>query len=939
MGTQVGELGRADMTTSSRTGTSANTPGAHRPDTDLPRATSAWTAGLMLLGGLVVYALAAGFLAVTRGAWQLYGVAGAALGAAAATGVGLALLRRERAAGAIGLMLGAFAVMLLVIDGLVSGVGVALALMAPVLTAALIGSRFSRRTLWVTMSAAVVVSVAAVLMDALGSLFLTYRLALAEIVWATVAGAGLMGLLYAGALLRGLADLSLRAKLIIAFLAVSLVPLGALAALNERASRESLTDAANEALRGAAAQTALSLDTFFDNTRGILQTEAQAPIVREFLRLPPEEREDSAAFRELRTTLTLWQRRDNRALSYLLLDTTGTVVQATSSLDVGATHGTDAFFTQAVSTRQSYVSPIRFDANAEQGHLYFSMVVRDAESGETLGVLAARYNARVVQAIVEQTNGLAGADSFGVVVTEDLLYVGHGTDPLLNYKLVGPTTAERLASLQSQYRMPNRANFEYSVGAESLAQALMLAGRQPYFSTDDVSVGSRVTQAAVVPLETFPWQVVFYQPQAVFLAPVEQQTQATLTLAAIIALVVTAAAVGAAQVLADPIVRLTGTADRVAGGDLTVQAEVTSLDEIGLLARSFNAMTSQLNDMVGTLEQRVAERTGQLQAAADISRATASVRNLDDLLRLSLELIRERFGFYHASIFLLDAGRQYAVLRESTGPVGAQLKARGHRLAVGSQSLIGWITANRKPRVALDVAEDPFHFKNPLLPDTRSELAIPLVVGNELLGALDVQSRTPNAFGPGDVQVLQTLADQLSVAIENAQLFQQTQTSLEEMSGLYQRMAGSSWRTLLQGSEHEAVYQRAGSEPAQAGEALSVPLTLRDRTLGTIEIYGRAPGEWSAEERAALGTVAAQVASALESAALLEETQRRRVREQLINEITYQMRATLNPTAVVHSGMRELGRALGATEVVVRLTADARTAPAPRAPAEPENGQ
>jgi len=161
------------------------------------------------------------------------------------------------------------------------------------------------------------------------------------------------------------------------------------------------------------------------------------------------------------------------------------------------------------------------------------------------------------------------------------------------------------------------------------------------------------------------------------------------------------------------------------------------------------------------------------------------------------------------------------------------------------------------------------------------------------------------------------------------------QGGLEEMRSLYRRMAGGSWRTLLQGSQHESVYQRAGSAPTNKGEALSIPLTLRDRTLGTIEIYGRLPEEWSAEERAALGTVAAQVASALESAALLEETQRRRVREQLINEITGQMRATMNPTAVVHSGMRELGRALGATEVVVRLAAD------PRAdkPAGPEAGQ
>jgi GAF domain-containing protein len=188
--------------------------------------------------------------------------------------------------------------------------------------------------------------------------------------------------------------------------------------------------------------------------------------------------------------------------------------------------------------------------------------------------------------------------------------------------------------------------------------------------------------------------------------------------------------------------------------------------------------------------------------------------------------------------------------------------------------------------------------------------------------------------------VLQTLADQLSVAIENAQLFQRTQASLEEVSGLYERLAGDSWRNLLRGQQRESVYDPgvgAGAADATlinySGAPLLVPLLLRDRQVGTIEIHGRRPDQWSPEERAALGTIAAQVAAALESAALLEETQRRRVREQLINEITFQMRATLNPTSVVQSGMRELGRALGATEVVVRLAGEGPpTGSAPGAP-------
>ncbi len=898
---------------------------------------------LLMLGGIVVYDVVSWFLAVTVGGWQLFAIAGIVLGFGAAAGVGLVLARQGRGAQGVALTAAAFLITLIAIGGLVEGLGVSLAVIAPVLTAAVISGNLPRRGFWAVMAAALATSVIVVFEDFALAGSMSFRAAVPALAAATPIIAALLGLAYAFYVLRILADLSLRAKLIISFLAVALVPLAVVAAFNARANTQALTDAANEALRGAAALTAQSLDAYFDNARSIVQTEAQQPVTIEYLSLPPEARQGSDAERELRAAMNTWQLRDTRARAYMLLDNAGLVLRSTSTLDIGEDHSDKDFFIQAMALGQSYVSPLRIERNSEQGDFYVSMVVRVSGNPRPLGVLVARYQAAaireiqgaVLQNIVEQSNGLAGPESFGVLFDEYGIHLAHGTNISTTFQLAGPATAEQIAALQAQYRLPTLANFNYSSNLPELAAGLAASDGQPFFTAQDVATGNRLNQVAVVSLSTFPWKLAFFQPQDVFLAPVQRQTQATLTLAAIIALVVTGVAIAAAQVLSDPITRLINTAERVAGGDLAVRAVVGARDEIGTLARTFNGMTERLNELVSTLEDRVAERTGQLQAAADISRATASVRNLDDLLRLALELIRERFGYYHASIFLMDEAGQYAVLRESTGPVGAQLKARGHRLALGSQSLIGWITAHRQPRVALDVAEDPFHFKNPLLPDTRSELAIPLIVGDRLVGALDVQSREAQAFEPGDIQVLQTLADQLSVAIENAQLFERTEASLAEVSGLYQRLAGDSWRTLLRGQQQEAVYEPAPMEAtliSYGGEPLRVPLQLRDRQVGVIEVHGRRPEQWTTEEKAALGTIAAQVAAALESAALLEETQRRRVREQLINEITYQMRATLNPTAVVHSGMRELGRALGATEVVVRLAGEASDQPAGNGP-------
>lgn len=223
--------------------------------------------------------------------------------------------------------------------------------------------------------------------------------------------------------------------------------------------------------------------------------------------------------------------------------------------------------------------------------------------------------------------------------------------------------------------------------------------------------------------------------------------------------------------LTGPIQELTDGAQRLAGGNLEVQVDLQRQDELGLLADSFNRMATQLSESYAGLEQRVAERTRQLATAAEVARTATATLKTEELLARAVELIRERFGYYQVSIFLLDEAGQEAILREATGEAGARLKASGYRLRVGSGSLIGWVIANQKPRIAMDVSTDVVYLKEDQLPETRSEAAIPLRVGTQVVGVLDVQSRQPNAFNEADVQVLQTLADQIAVGIENGRLF------------------------------------------------------------------------------------------------------------------------------------------------------------------------
>lgn len=268
---------------------------------------------------------------------------------------------------------------------------------------------------------------------------------------------------------------------------------------------------------------------------------------------------------------------------------------------------------------------------------------------------------------------------------------------------------------------------------------------------------------------------------------------------ALIALALTATTVATVRSIAGPVERLTEATARLAAGHLEERVEIEREDEFGRLADAFNEMARELQAYTTELEERVAERTQALQeanaalqrraillqASAEVGRAITSILDVDELLRRTVDLIRDRFGFYHAGIFLLDEKGEWAVLREATGEAGEQMKARGHRLRVEETSMVGWTALHRRPRIALDVGEDAVHFDNPLLPYTRSEVTLPLMVGNRLLGVLDVQSTEEAAFDEDDVRTLQSMADQIAVALENARRISDEALLLEATSPMY----------------------------------------------------------------------------------------------------------------------------------------------------------
>ena len=302
------------------------------------------------------------------------------------------------------------------------------------------------------------------------------------------------------------------------------------------------------------------------------------------------------------------------------------------------------------------------------------------------------------------------------------------------------------------------------------------------------------------------------QATAEALAPAEIQSRGILLALGFSALTAIVGAYLLTRRITRPIDNLTEVAEKVTAGDLDQMAVIEHRDQIGTLANSFNTMTARLRDTIDSLETRVEMRTAQVQASADVGRAATSILDPDQLLKQVVQLITERFGFYYAAAFTLDATGQWAVLREAAGPRDSAwlLKQAGHRLEISGNSMVAASLRERQARIALDVGTEAIRFSNPLLPETRSEVALPLIVGDQILGTLDVQSAQAAAFDETSTAVLQNMADQIAVALNNAAQYQLEQRRAQQTTQLLEASV-----ELGSQSEAASLYQRIVEIAAQ----------------------------------------------------------------------------------------------------------------------------
>jgi GAF domain-containing protein len=386
---------------------------------------------------------------------------------------------------------------------------------------------------------------------------------------------------------------------------------------------------------------------------------------------------------------------------------------------------------------------------------------------------------------------------------------------------------------------------------------------------------------------------------------------------------------------------------------LTITNLQNALNKSRSAARELSLSNRELNELRVDLEKRVEERTSelkkratQLEAVSSVARTIASVQEIDTLLPAITRLVSQQFGFYHVGIFLLDQQRRNAVLSAANSQGGLRMLGRQHRLPLDSHSIVGYSASRGEPRTALDVGTDSVYFNNPDLPDTRSEMAIPLRVAGEVIGALDAQSTETNAFSQEDINVLTTLADQIAIAIENARLFGEAKKALSESQAMFDKYTQQEWSNfarqvkpngfLFDGKQVlpldnnprrepiKAVIQTGSLSLEKASATIAIPIKLRGQTIGVLDVRSKkGQRHWKPDEIAMLEAAAERAALALENARLVESAQRRAARERAIGDISTRIGAVGNLESILQTAVEELGRKIGgATEVTLEISSD-----------------
>lgn len=583
-------------------------------------------------------------------------------------------------------------------------------------------------------------------------------------------------------------NMTLRNRLLVAFIALALIPVSINSSISATIGTQGLKNEIFQGLQSIATLKEEAIREWLTTVRTNLKIAVNDKLVRQGMIAFLQGNTEAVTISELRNELIAFNQNGDYFVEIFLLDARGKVVLSTDSLQEGKIQINQSYFEEGLNGE--YTSPPTYEVSRSRYSIIISEPIKTS-AGRTIGVLAGRVNLDSLSEIMEQATGLG---------TEGETY------------LVSANNAA-LTKLEYIELVPG----ETYIRSEGITNVLR---------DKSASSGAFTDYSGIPVLGVYRWvpelqiALVTEYRQSVALANTNRITTTVigLILATILAAIFISFVV--ARGITTPIANLAEIADKVSHGNLDLQADATRRDEIGALAEAFNTMTARLRDLIGSLEQRIADRTKALSTSTEVSRRLSSLLEESDLVAEVVEQVKTAFNYYHAHIYLLNQAGDELLMAGGTGEAGKTMLANGHKIAFG-KGLVGRAAETNSPVLVADTTNNPDWLPNPLLPETKSEVAIPIAIENQVLGVLDVQQNIVNGLSTADAELLQAISNQIAIALQNAR----TLASVKEQANREQLIASISQKIISENNV-EGALQVAVRELGRAfGTRAAVRLT------------------------------------------------------------------------------------------------------------------